>query len=177
MGVFYTDVCEATFFQRNPEATMDEWWALIDALPESHTANAGEEVETIRQWIVAATGIPPGNIGVSIQEIFNIIHAEETTLPISTIIMLIVLGILLLLLLLFILMRKKEEEEEIEPELSVEDLLATTQLEEAKEEEARLKEIEYETDNEIKKQIDKFVTEKPEAVAALLRNWLNAEEW
>jgi flagellar M-ring protein FliF len=92
--------------------------------------------------------------------------------------MLAVLLLLIAMLIIALLARRKEEEEEdVEPELSVEDLLATTQLEEAKDEEQRLKEIDYEQENEIKKQIDKFVNEKPEAVAALLRNWLNAEEW
>ena len=36
--------------------------------------------------------------------------------------------------------------------------------------------IEFNEDSEIRKQIDKFVDEKPEAVASLLRNWLS-EEW
>jgi flagellar M-ring protein FliF len=178
MATFYTDVCENTFFNNNPNATGEDWRALVEATPRHHNANAGQEVEVIRQWVAAATGIPIENVAVTIQQIFTIVHAEETDLPIATIFMFIVLGLFLLLLLIYILVhRKEEEEEELEPELSVEDLLATTQLEEAKDEEARLKEIEYESDNEIKKQIDKFVTEKPEAVAVLLRNWLNAEEW
>jgi flagellar biosynthesis/type III secretory pathway M-ring protein FliF/YscJ len=29
----------------------------------------------------------------------------------------------------------------------------------------------------VKKHIEKFINEKPDAVAALLRNWLNIEEW
>ena len=37
-------------------------------------------------------------------------------------------------------------------------------------------EIEFEEQNEIKKQIEKFVTEKPESVAQLLRNWLQ-DDW
>ena len=39
-----------------------------------------------------------------------------------------------------------------------------------------LPEIEIEEKSEVKKQIDKFVKKKPEAVAQLLRNWL-ADEW
>ena len=173
------DVCEATFFERNPEATIEDWWARTDALPyrNRYIIHEGEEVNLIRQTAAMSTGVPIANIGAIIIEYFNVIPAEDSELPIATIIMLIVMALLIAMLLIALLARRKEEEEEIEPELSVEDLLATTQLEEAKEEEARLKEIEYDTDNEIKKQIDKFVNEKPEAVAALLRNWLNAEEW
>ena len=60
---------------------------------------------------------------------------------------------------------------EIEPELSVEEMLESSQI--IPEE---LDSIEYNEESEIKKQIDKFVDEKPEAVASLLRNWLS-EEW
>ena len=40
-----------------------------------------------------------------------------------------------------------------------------------------LDEIEVKEVLETKRQIDKFVEEKPEAVANLLRNWLTDEEW
>ncbi len=86
---------------------------------------------------------------------------------------------LLILLLAFGLIRRAQPDEvvEVEPELSVEDLLVSTQLEEEKLTEAeRLREIELNSESEAKKQIEKFVTEKPEAVAQLLRNWLN-DEW
>lgn len=126
-----------------------------------------------------ATGMSPDNIKVSIWEIpvFHDYEAEPLNWPLF-----IALGLLALLLMLiaFALIRKEKivEEEEVEPELSVEDLLVSTQLEEATEDAAEaLEEIDYEKENEIKKQIEKFVNEKPEAVAALLRNWLNTEEW
>jgi flagellar M-ring protein FliF len=93
--------------------------------------------------------------------------------------MLSLLGILILMLSFALIRRQKpiEDEEEVEPELSVEDLLVSTQREEAQEEAERLESIDYAQENEIKLQIEKFINEKPEAVAALLRNWLNAEEW
>ena len=40
-----------------------------------------------------------------------------------------------------------------------------------------LDEIEVKENLETKRQIDKFVDEKPEAVASLLRNWLADEDW
>jgi flagellar M-ring protein FliF len=38
-------------------------------------------------------------------------------------------------------------------------------------------EIDLEEKSEIKKQIEKFVTQKPDAVAQLLRNWLQEDDW
>jgi len=175
MAVLNTRIYQDEFMARDEERTIEDWWALMDSTQQTTLVTYGEDIEAIRLWVANATGIP--NINVMIQEIITFVPTEETALPIATIIMLIVLALLLLLILIFILARRKEEEEEVEPELSVEDLLATTQIDEQKDEDQRLKDIEYETDNEIKKQIDKFVNEKPEAVAALLRNWLNAEEW
>ncbi len=59
---------------------------------------------------------------------------------------------------------------EIEPELSVEDMLATTK------ERQELENIEFDDKSETRQHIEKFVDEKPDAVAQLLRNWLN-ENW
>ncbi len=59
---------------------------------------------------------------------------------------------------------------EVEPELSVEDMLATTKVTE------ELEAIEFDDKSEARVQIEKFVEENPEAVAQLLRNWLN-EDW
>jgi flagellar M-ring protein FliF len=70
-----------------------------------------------------------------------------------------------------------DEITEIEPELSVEELLVSTQMEDEQLAEVeRLQEIAFNQESEAKRQIEKFVQEKPEAVAQLLRNWLN-EEW
>ena len=64
---------------------------------------------------------------------------------------------------------KPEEVVEVEPELSVEALLATTK------ENQTLDEIEFGDKSAAKVQIEKFVDENPEAVASLLRNWL--DDW
>ena len=47
----------------------------------------------------------------------------------------------------------------------------------AAKEQVELEEIELKETLETKRQIDKFVDEKPEAVANLLRNWLTEEDW
>lgn len=62
------------------------------------------------------------------------------------------------------------EIKEIEPELSVEDMLTTTKGS------ADLETIEFDGKSEARVQIEQFVENNPDAVALLLRNWLN-EEW
>lgn len=85
----------------------------------------------------------------------------------------------LISILAYALIRRTQEEEviEVEPELSVEDLLVSTRIEEEKEKEEeeaqRLKDINFSVESEVKTQIEKFVNEKPEAVAQLLRSWMN----
>jgi flagellar M-ring protein FliF len=65
---------------------------------------------------------------------------------------------------------RKEEEEEVAEEVSVEALLEQQQVEE------NLEDIGFNEKSEARILIEKFVDEKPEAVASLLRNWLN-EDW
>lgn len=61
--------------------------------------------------------------------------------------------------------------EEKEPELSVEEMLAST-----RENQPSVDDIDLQEKSETRKAIEKFVDENPEAVALLLRNWLN-EDW
>ena len=86
----------------------------------------------------------------------------------------IILAVLIFALLGYVVFRstRKEKETEIEPELSVESLLETTKQAEQED----LEDIGYNEKSEIRVLIEKFVDENPEAVASLLRNWLN-EEW
>ena len=84
----------------------------------------------------------------------------------------VVLIIIILLLLAYVVIRsfKRDKVEEEQPEeLSVENLLQSMPSE-------PLEDIELETKSETRKMIEKFVDENPEAVANLLRNWLN-EDW
>ena len=88
------------------------------------------------------------------------------------------IALILVLLLAYALIKKTQPDEitEIEPKLSVEDIIASSQQEEEKTTLEKIKDIEFGDESEIKKLIVKFVNEKPEAVAQLLRNWLN-EDW
>lgn len=86
----------------------------------------------------------------------------------------IVLAVLIFVLLGFVVFMstRKEKAPELEPELSVETLLQTTK----ENEEESLEDIGFKEKSEARILIEKFVEEKPEAVASLLRNWLN-EDW
>ena len=83
----------------------------------------------------------------------------------------LLIAVLIIIVFIILKFRKQEEVVEVEPELEVEEMLK------AAKEEVELEEIELKENLETKRQIDKFVDEKPEAVANLLRNWLSDEEW
>ena len=118
-----------------------------------------------------ATGIAKGNIAiVAYRE--NVFFDQERSGIRATDIIQIILIVVILGLLAFVIIRSmagdKEEEPE-EEELSVEAILQSTP-------EPEIENIAMEEESEIKKMINKFVEDNPEAAANLLRNWLN-EEW
>ncbi len=87
----------------------------------------------------------------------------------------IILAVLIFALLAFVVFMstRRDRQAEMEPELSVESLLQTTK---ENSEEENLEDIGFKEKSEARILIEKFVDEKPEAVASLLRNWLN-EDW
>ncbi|MBQ7706824.1 MAG: hypothetical protein IJT72_03485 [Lachnospiraceae bacterium] len=117
------------------------------------------------------TGIKEANIYVIERTVPIFYPKEKKSVPVQSILS-IVLAVIIGVLLLFVVFRsmKAEEVVETEPELSVETLLATTK------ENQTLDDIEFGESSATKSQIEKFVDENPEAVALLLRNWLN-DEW
>ncbi len=124
--------------------------------------------------VITATGI--SNVTVTGRSVPTFIDKVDTPPQVKEIAMFVVLGLLIILLALLIFRNTQVEEvEEVEPELSVEDLLVSTKVEEISEvQEAEA--IKIKQENTMKTQIDKFVTERPDAAAQLLRNWLN-EDW
>ncbi len=124
--------------------------------------------------VITATGIE--NITVIGYQVPTFIEKVATPPQVQEIVMFVVLGLLILLLAILIFRNTHVEEvEEVEPELSVEDLLVSTKVEEISEvQEAEA--IKIKQENAMKTQIDKFVTERPDTAAQLLRNWLN-EDW
>jgi flagellar M-ring protein FliF len=82
----------------------------------------------------------------------------------------LVLALLIFVLLAIVVFRtlKKNKEEEVEEELTIEELISN--------QEEELEDIGYNEKSEARLLIEKFVDERPEAVATLLRNWLN-DDW
>ena len=85
----------------------------------------------------------------------------------------IIVAVLIFALLGYVVFRstRTQKTEELAPEISVESLLDSTAI--AKE---SLEDIGYNEKSEVRVMIEKFVDENPDAVASLLRNWLN-EDW
>jgi flagellar M-ring protein FliF len=86
----------------------------------------------------------------------------------------ILIGIIIVMILLlgYAVYKGTEpvEIKDLEPELSVEDMLATTK------QTSDLEAIEFDGKSDARIQIENFVDHNPDAVALLLRNWLN-EDW
>ncbi|PHV71739.1 flagellar M-ring protein FliF [Sporanaerobium hydrogeniformans] len=126
--------------------------------------------ENLIASIQSATGIEQVTVQCYENPIF--IDKEEYSIDYKDYLpFILILLVLLLVVVVVMKFRKQEEVVEIEPELEVEEMLKTAK------EEVELEEIELKEVLETKRQIDKFVDEKPEAVANLLRNWLTEEEW
>lgn len=125
----------------------------------------------IISMVSLATGIAEDNIQVSAieQPVFvpKVVELRQWTDYLQ-----ILLAILIIALLIFVVFKGigPVEVTELEPELSVEQLLATTR------ENQTMEDIDFNEVSEVRKMIEKFVDEKPDAVAQLLRNWLN-EDW
>ncbi|MCH5268013.1 MAG: hypothetical protein J1E62_06690 [Lachnospiraceae bacterium] len=123
------------------------------------------------QLVSNATGVNAANITVLAYEVPKFVEKTSSARGLKDYLM-IILAVLIIALLIFVVLRgtaplKVAEEE---PELSVEQLLATTK------ENQSLEDIEFSDKSETRRMIEKFVDENPEAVAQLLRNWLN-EDW
>ena len=125
--------------------------------------------------VANATGISQENITILAYDVPFFEYASEgrTASDYLQIILAVIVFLMLGFIVLRTLRKNKVEEEEPEPELSVEKLLETTRSEE---EEDELDRIGYTEKSEARLLIEQFVDEQPEAVAAILRNWLN-EDW
>lgn len=169
-----------TKYRKVSEETLEEQGALNDIsfdeyIEQNSQVNTLETPEDLLPLVAAATGIAENRISIRIQE-KPVFEAKEDTGLLAggfTNYLMIILAVLIGALLIFVIIRGTSPVEvtELEPELSVEDLLATT-----REDEKGLEEIEMGEKSETRTMIEKFVDENPEAVAMLLRNWIN-EDW
>ncbi len=160
------------------EETLRKEGKLDDISYEEYKAKNSDKVlvstndETLVQTIANATGFSTDNITVNSYEQAVFYDEPEATRSWSDILQ-IALTVLIFALLGFVVFRstRKQKEPEPEPELSVEALLESTV-----ENVENLDDIGYVEKSETRILIEKFVEENPDAVAILLRNWLN-EEW
>ncbi len=136
--------------------------------------NERQQVEASEEDIQAIaniTGFPVENISLICYEEPRFVESDSSGRALSDILQ-IVLAVLIFALLAYVVFRstRKQPEPEPEPELSVEALLESTAEQDA------LDDIGYSEKSEVRILIEKFVDENPDAVAMLLRNWLN-EDW
>ena len=119
-----------------------------------------------------ATGIPVANISIIAYDVPIFQADEQTGIQAADIgqIVLIVLILALLAFVVFSTLRREKEPEPQEEELSVENLLQSTQ------EVVEVEDIDVETKSEVRRMVEKFVDDNPDAAAALLRNWLS-DDW
>ncbi len=118
-----------------------------------------------------ATGIPEDKVTVSAYENPVFFDKEPYSIEAKDWLPYLLL-VVVLVAIAFIIVRFKKQNStvEVEPELEVEAMINNAKHH------AELEEIEVKETLESKRQIDKFVDEKPEAVANLLKNWLSDDE-
>lgn len=162
------------------EETLESQGLLKDTTFEEYVNNnsAVTDLQVPQELITlvsAATGIATNNITIQIKQ-KPVYEAKESSLFMDNAsnYLMVILTLLIAGLLVFVIIKGTSPVEvtELEPELSVEDLLATTQ----EDDKQNLDEIELSDKSETRQLIEKFVDENPEAVALLLRNWIN-EDW
>ena len=159
--------------QMEKDGTLEELGQTFDEFVKANSDPVQMEVtDDIIEVVARATGFPTTSVKVVAYEIPMFQYSEGPGISVTDILQ-IVLALLIFAMLGFVVFRslRVEEEEPVEQELTIDDLIASTQ-----EEEEELEDIGYTEKSEARILIEKFVDEKPEAVAQLLRNWLN-EDW
>lgn len=145
----------------------------FEAFQEENDERKQIEVDAETYALVEkATGITTDRIQIQAYEVPLFYPKETSAADTAANYLQFILAILIVALLLFVVFKgmKPVEITELEPELSVEALLATTK------ENQSLEDIEFSDKSATRQQIERFVDENPEEVALLLRNWLN-DEW
>ena len=168
----------ATRFVIYDEAQLKARGELDDQSFEEFMAANSEPVrvdadEDTINLIANATGFAPENVSFVCYERPQFVEDEGKKFGVTDILQ-ILLAVLIFALLGYVVFRstRKQKEEEPEPEISVDALLEATADAAAD----SLEDIGYAEKSETRQLIEKFVDENPDAVALLLRNWLN-EDW
>lgn len=128
--------------------------------------------EELYELVANATGFKQENISIIAYRVPQFIDAGQVSSKGFTDYLPIILAVVIFALFAFVVFKSTRPVEvlESEPELSVEALLASTKESQA------VEDIDLNEKSETRKAIEKFVDENPEAVALLLRNWLE-DDW
>jgi len=161
----------------NSSVAMTLWYGQRVA---DDSAITTEFIEQCKQVISGATNIPVSKISINKyklapKEVYEESLSEKIQHYIDTYGYFALMLILIIGLLIAVIPRKKKDEEMEEgltPEMAGADGMNYIE----QEPEGPVQEIDFEERSEIKKQLEKFVKEKPESVAQLLRNWLS-DDW
>lgn len=166
---------QGTIDFQNSSVAVTLWYG--QRVPDD-SAITPEFLEQCQQVISGATNIPVSKISINKyklapEEIYEEPLADKIQQYIDNYGYFALMLILVIGLLIAVIPRKKKESVEAgaSPELAVNGPKFISP-----EEEEPLVEISFEEKSEVKKQIEKFVKEKPESVAQLLRNWLS-DDW
>ncbi|MBR6697342.1 MAG: flagellar M-ring protein FliF [Lachnospiraceae bacterium] len=144
-----------------------------DEFKEQHSNWEQLEVSAELLKLVAyGTGIDEDSIQIIAYRVPYFYEPTESGRDASFYVQLVIV-IIIVLLLAFVVIRSARpvEVSESEPELSVEQMLAST-----REKQEGVDDINLQDKSDVRKAIEKFVDENPEAVALLLRNWID-EGW
>ena len=150
------------------DGTLDDM--TFDEFVAQNSEKIQTEVDdTVFKAVSDVTGIPQTNISIIAYDV-PMFQYSDGGRDITDYLQ-IVIALLVFALLGFLVFRslRSEEEEEVEDEISVDDLIEATKDE-------PLEDIGFSDKSEARILIEKFVDENPEAVANLLRNWLN-DDW
>lgn len=165
----------ATSYVPYSEDTLKATGELDDMTFDEFVAQNNQRVKTevdedFYNMVANATGIPVDNISIVAYDIPFFQYSEGSGRDLTDYLQ-ILLAVLIFAMLGYVVFRsmRRPEEEEAEDELSVEALLESTKEED-------LEDIGFNEKSDARLLIEKFVDERPEAVASLLRNWLN-EDW
>lgn len=156
--------------QLEKDGTLDNM-TFDEFMAQNNTTNTFTVPNSEIQLLASASGVNEGSITVVGYEVPKFVEKTTKSRSISDYLM-IILAVLIVALLIFVVVRGTAPVAiaDEEPELSVEQLLATTK------ENQSLEDIEFSEKSETRKMIEKFVDENPEAVAQLLRNWIT-DDW
>ena len=178
---------EELFRADNPEATDLDWERYKRENAHSVPIDDPEAIAVFASAIRSATGIP--EVTVTLMALPQFVDLPPSSTPWNQIVMFgllaLIIGIIAIALIrkniVEEIIQEEGEESEILPEISIEDILSDTQMEEKleeldeTEEEPSMPTIEQQ-ESEVKVKLGIFIDDKPESAANLLRHWLNEAE-